>query len=194
MAEKSGQKNWGYRILLILNGVISLGVVYELVRGEYPLFVIIAGVWLLFTLPICIMYLCGHPLVWSLSPLVDCPESRAYQRELDQRMDLSDDAFLDQFYRESNVRRDIPLRIRRLLAKKVDSRLARVHPNDLLYLTFDDLDLGDVWHMVEKEFGLKISRQEVETWDGSFEWLVQSVHRNLQGARAKQPHETITNE
>src|SRR5262245_29899685 len=118
-------KKWGWIILTAFDAVLVFILCFgffvsPLLNRDWSLrifpFVII---WLVVTIPMCVMYLLGSPIVMSLSPLVDSPQSRAYQKEFHRRPDLDDEAFFNQYYADTDVPKEIPLRIRQLLARKV---------------------------------------------------------------------------
>jgi acyl carrier protein len=181
MPDNPPPKKWGWILLTAFDAVLVVVFWYglfvsPLLSRDWALRIIpLVGIWLVVTIPMCVMYLLGSPIVMSLSPLVDSPASRAYQKELRKRPELDDDLFFNQYYADTDVPKEIPLRIRQLLARKVDHWLMRVQPNDLLYLINDDLDGADVLKIVEKDFGCKFAKEDVKSWNGSFDWLVQYV-------------------
>jgi hypothetical protein len=186
MHDNPQPKNWGWILLTafdaVLMAVFCYGIfVSPLLNRDWSIRILpLAGIWLVVTIPMCVMYLLGSQIVMSLSPLVDSPASRAYQRELHRRPELDGDAFFNQYYADTDVPKEIPLRIRQLLARKVDHWLMRVQPNDLLYLINDDLDLAEVLYILEKDFGCKFAKEDVKSWNGSFRLVGEYVKRQRQ--------------
>jgi hypothetical protein len=137
------------------------------------------AMWLIVTLPIAFLFLIGKPPVITLAPLVDSAETRAYKRELKQRVPMDDAAFCDQFYPEDFCSQEIAVRLRRLCANVVYPLLAKVLPHDLFYLACEELDLADLIFEIQLEFGLVFALEDVEQIGGSFDWLVGVVKKTV---------------
>src|SRR5438128_201516 len=63
--------------------------------------------WHIVAIPVAILYLIGRPVVMSLSPLIPSLESRAFQRELQDRPVLTDADFHARYYAGSGIPEDI---------------------------------------------------------------------------------------
>jgi hypothetical protein len=132
-------------------------------------------VWLVYTLPVTVLYLVGRPPVMTLAPLWPSAESRAFRRELRSRAALSDDEFYARFYAGSGVPRDVPARLRHVLVE-FDPLSERAVPHDRLWLLNDELDFADVLHRAGQEFGVRFTRADYPAVDGTLASLVQLVH------------------
>jgi hypothetical protein len=161
--------------------VLFPGFVYwSLVSHQSVVVIVIftaVAMWLVVTLPIAILYLVGKPIVFSLVPLFDSAEARAYRRELKQRPLPDDDAFCEQFYADRPLEQEIAFRLRRLCTRFTDPLLDKVQPHDLFYLANEELDLADFIFRVEKEFGLAFAPEDIEPLVGTFDWLVGAVKK-----------------
>jgi acyl carrier protein len=137
----------------------------------------IAGAILVFTLPVCILILLGHPPVMTLSPFFPSREQRAKWAEMRQRPGLSDDEFYERFYAGTGIAREIPLRLRRVYDGALGTD--RVWPADKAHEFDDDLDLADLFFVVEKEFKVKVNKEEALKLDHSFDSIVRLVASKL---------------
>jgi hypothetical protein len=181
-----------YRLLMAVEGVLLLatwlgcpGLRIAPATGSWgaPLAVIlvILFVWHIIAIPICFLYLIGKPIVISFSPLIDTPESRAFQKQLRERPVLDDQEFYARFYEGSGIPREIPARLRSVL-KSIHPLFDRAIPSDFLYLLNDDLDFGsDVLDPIGQEFGLRFASPEQEGIDGTLDNLIRLVHKRRAG-------------
>ncbi len=111
----------------------------------------------------------------KLSDLLIRP--RRALREFDLRRELDDQEFVRTFYASSDIDPQVPLRIRRLLAKQLGQRWMRVLPTDCIPEIDDELDFVELVKELEGEFQITIPEREWKLLDGSFESLVQCVAR-----------------
>jgi hypothetical protein len=141
-------------------------------------FFTILGMVLVVDLPICFLILIGKPPIMTLSPLIPSAEERANWKRFTQRELLDDEAFFQRFYAGTGISKEIPLRLRRLYTKEL--LIDRVWPEDKT-VEFDwELDFGDVLDRVEREFGVRFTKDEVEQIDGSFDSIVRLVAKKLE--------------
>jgi hypothetical protein len=170
------RRRWG--IFLITEFVLVCVAFYLFFEPHYFRWVGIAfgivGTWLGFTLPIAFLYLIGKPPVMSLAPLLSSREARAYQRELQARRNIDDNAFLERFYSQTDVPRDIPIRLRRLFVQELDSLFLRMHPEDQFVWLVEDIDLSPFIRMVEREFAVTLTHEVCAKID-TFDWLVRYI-------------------
>ncbi|HEV3237537.1 MAG TPA: hypothetical protein VGZ25_11145 [Gemmataceae bacterium] len=172
-----------YRIFLAVESVVVLifpAFTYIALATQSVIAALIItalGMWLVITLPIAFLYLIGKPIVFSLAPLFDSAEARAYRRELKQRPLLDDDAFAEQFYADRPLEQEIAIRLRKLCMSNIDPLLVRVQPKDLFYLAFEEMDVADLIFEVEKEFGLAFAPEDIEPLVGTFDWLLGAVKK-----------------
>ena len=89
------------------------------------------------------------------------------------RLLLSDDEFIERYYSERSIPRDIPLRLRQIYAHQLG--MDKVHPKDLA-TDFDwELDLWELVLEVQDEFGVEFTKEEILKLDGSFDSIVRAV-------------------
>jgi hypothetical protein len=138
----------------------------------------LVSIWLAFSLPVTFLYLIGKPPVMTLAPLMDSAAERAYWKELRSRPDLTDAEFLAEFCSESNIRNDVPLRLRQILDTTVGWPLLRLHPSDFLGVI--DVDFADVTYVIQKRFRVPFGIPELDGWDGRFDSLVTRIHNALE--------------
>ncbi len=163
-------------VLLVLTVVACAGMLDRTVPVAWSRSLVLAlCMWHLVAIPICIMYLIGHQVVMTLSPLFPSAESRTFVRSLRERMVLSDDELYSRYYEQSQIPKHIPIRVRHALLQ-IDPLMERVVPADRLYLFDEELDLADVLELTGTEFGLHFSRQELNEFDGTLDGLIQLVH------------------
>jgi hypothetical protein len=170
---------------LVLIFPVSLSITLVLQSVIVAFFVAALAMWLFITLPIAFFYLIGNPIVFSLAPLVDSAEARAYRRELKQRLFLDDDAFCEQFYADKPLEQEIAIRLRILSTRFIDPLLVKVQPDDRFCLVNEELDLADFIFAVERELGLAFAPEDIEPLVGTFEWLVGSVKKAAERQSAR---------
>jgi hypothetical protein len=178
--DNTVRRRW--RIFLAVEGVLlllALGMTWAVFAFRLAPWVVVLigllGVWLGYTLPVAFLYLIGHPPVITLAPLLPSAESRAFRRELRGRPVLSDGEFYARFCEGSGIPGDIPARLRRVFVE-IDPLSERAVPNDRLWLLDDELDFADVLDRVGQEFGVRFTRADYPTVDGTLGNLVQLVH------------------
>ena len=113
----------------------------------------------------------------QLVPLVDSSACAAYRKELRSRTALQDEAFYQHFYASRNITKDMPIRLRKLLATWIDE-LLWVHPEDEFARVNDELDLWEVLDRISKEFKVPFDSSDWKGHDSfSFDWLVQWIQK-----------------
>jgi hypothetical protein len=137
----------------------------------------VLGTVLVVDVPICFMILIGHPPVMTLSPLIPSAEERAHWKRLRERPLLNDDAFYERFYAGTGIPKEIPFRLRRQYAEEL--RMDAVWPEDKAREFDWELDFGDLLGMVEKDFGVRFTEEDIRHLDGSFDSLVRSVTKKV---------------
>lgn len=110
----------------------------------------------------------------AVVPLVKSQRELAFEAELLGRPLMDDEAFYHSNYAGTGIPRDIPLRLRRLIACQLGSPFERIQPADKP-IEGIDCDFADIVFEVEEEFGVSIPRDEVKQLDGSFDSLVWCV-------------------
>lgn len=81
---------------------------------------------------------------------------RAYREKFRQRPRLDDDAFFEQLYSQTDVPRDVVVRLRRACRESLGIDPAFLRPEDNLAMIWDDVDFGDVLYHVGRSFKVKI--------------------------------------
>ncbi len=102
------------------------------------------------------------------------PSERKYAEECGRRSRLSDDEFWATYYSSSSVRRDIPLRIRKVLAEQLG--FDRIVPSDSPSDILCDIDLQVILDEIADEFGVPLSVDDLPNRDGSFDSIVRLVN------------------
>jgi hypothetical protein len=185
-AVKDDNTRRAWRLFLGVEGLLLIAIAvtsvfFTFLSARWTLIPItVLWTWLGFTLPICVLYLIGHPPVITLSPLILSAEKRASRRELQGLTALSDDEFYARYYAGSGIPADIPARIRRCLLE-FDSLADRLVPADCLLLLDDDLDYADVLHSVAEEFVVAFSEADYPEVDGTLDNLIRLVHARHPG-------------
>jgi hypothetical protein len=176
------EHRWRWR--LFVSAEIGLIVALILVARILPEWLaVLLFVWLVFTFPICVLYLIGHPPVISLVPLVPSPLARAYRQELRSRPELDDESFFARFYGETDVPREIPIRLRKICMETLSRLLSRVHPDDFVTAIDYESDLGEILEEAERAFAVRFTSEEMRSLDGSFDSLVQLLKSKLAFSR-----------
>jgi hypothetical protein len=104
---------------------------------------------------------------------------RKFRREYEQRESLADTQFFNKFYAETNVPAHIACRLRPIYCKFFDLEVGKLRPQDRPP-EYVELDLVDLVQDIETEFGVKISDDDAEQIDGSFD----SIARYLATCRS----------
>jgi hypothetical protein len=81
---------------------------------------------------------------------------RAYREKFRQRPRLDDDVFFEQFYSQTDVPRDVVVRLRLACHESLGIDPAVLRPEDNLAVIEDDVDFGDVLYRVGRKFKMKI--------------------------------------
>lgn len=105
-----------------------------------------------------------------------------YRRERKTRERLSPAQFYERFYRSTDVREEIVLRLLSLHADfwKVESELIRPHDN---YVRISGcVDEAEFVRAIESAFGIAISESDSQTIDGSFDSIARYVSAHARTA------------
>jgi acyl carrier protein len=108
-----------------------------------------------------------------------------YDRKCRERPLLDDDAFVERFYNDSSIPKDIPIRVRKVYRDQL--YMAKVYPEDIADDITPDLDLGELLIEIEEEFGIEILDNDTqpgdEPFDGSFDAIVRLVVHTLSATK-----------
>jgi hypothetical protein len=137
----------------------------------------ILGTILIFDLPVCLLILIGRPPIMTLSPLIASAEERRFRRAVRERPRLSDDEFHNRFYKDTEVPRHIPIRLRKIYATELG--MDGVWPQDKATDFDGELDFADWMATVADEFGVQFADQEIRQMDGSFDSIVKCLAEKL---------------
>lgn len=175
-----------WRLFLAVEGVLLVSVI----AGSWAVFTVpgisqwmavaltVMWVWLICTLPICVLHMLGRPVAFNLSPLVPSFESREYHRELRRRAAMSDDEFYGRFYAESGIPPGIPTAVRHCLSRYYPLAVRAV-PSDNLALLDDELDLAEILRWVGNKLGLRFTRADYPAFDGTVDSLIRLTHEKI---------------
>jgi hypothetical protein len=104
-----------------------------------------------------------------------------YHRKCQERPLLDDDAFVERFYKDCAIPKDIPIRVRTIYRNQLN--MAKVYPGDIADEISPDLDLGELLVEIEEEFGIENLGNNMqltsESFNGSFDAIVKLVARAL---------------
>ena len=81
---------------------------------------------------------------------------RAYREVFRQRPKLDDDAFFEQFYAQTDVSKDVVVRLRLACRESLGIDPAVLRPEDNLAMIYDDIDFCDVLYRAGRQFKMKI--------------------------------------
>src|SRR5262249_30260671 len=84
-----------------------------------------------------------------------------------------DDTFYRTYYGDTDIPKDIPIRVRRVCVEQLGRRWVWVGPDDRPIELYDDLDFAELMYEMAEEFGIAISLDEIRSFDGSFDGIVQ---------------------
>ncbi len=172
-----------WRIFLVVEVALLTCFVYLFVFAKKseltPVFAAILGPLLAFSLPVAVLYLIGTPPVMTLDP-DSSPEARAMESDAGHRVPLSDDEFYTRFYDGSGVARDTIVRIRDRLRKRIDPVSDRLVPTDYLPLLWGWLDFGDLFYVLERDFGATLPNDA--TFNGTLDSLIRLVQSAIEAA------------
>ena len=102
---------------------------------------------------------------------------RKYADECARRSRLTDDEFLAIYYTSCDIRRDIPLRVRRILAEQLG--FDKIVPSDCPSDILQDIDLQDILYEIAEEFGVALNADELPDNSGSVDSIVRLVNSKL---------------
>jgi hypothetical protein len=110
-------------------------------------------------------------LAWRFDPARRA--RRQFDDEISRREPLTDEQYCERFFAQSGVPRDIPIRLRALYAKHVRFPAALILPSDeLTHLACDSFDVMDLVLDIEREFGVRLTNEELATLDGSMNSVI----------------------
>src|SRR5262249_25686582 len=119
MSSTKGQYTWWFITAavasrLLIAGILAMPHLPEEGKCVVCGMVTILAMVLVVDLPVCFLILIGRPPVMTLSPLIPSAEERARWREMRARPWLDDEEFWTLFYADSEIPKEIPLRLRKL--------------------------------------------------------------------------------
>jgi hypothetical protein len=109
-----------------------------------------------------------------LTPVGPFPSELAYADECSRRPKLTDDEFIEKYYPSSDVRRDVPLRVRRVFAEQLE--FDKVIPSDCPCDILQDIDLQTILDEISDEFNVALYVEQMPNDDGSFDSIVRFVN------------------
>ena len=99
-----------------------------------------------------------------------------FRAELANRPPLNNDEFIAQFYADSEIPSEIPLRLRPIYGNYFEIDPDKIHPDDLPP-DIGEFDTKPLVDAIEKEFGITINDDEQERTTGEFASIVKCVCR-----------------
>jgi acyl carrier protein len=119
-----------------------------------------------------VLLILGVPVALWLSMRADIK----FRRRLASRNSLSDEEFVKQYYANSRVPPTIPLRLRPIYGKYFEIDPTKIHPDELPP-DIHEFDTAPLVDAIEREFGIKISDDELERTTGEFGSIVQLIEK-----------------
>jgi acyl carrier protein len=110
--------------------------------------------------------------IW-LKGIGSLPPERKYADECCHRPRLRDEEFLARYYSSSDIRKDIPLRVRKILAEQLG--FDKVVPSDCPSDILQDIDLQDILDEIAEEFGVVLTVEELPNDDWSVDAIIRLV-------------------
>ena len=101
--------------------------------------------------------------------------SSRFERELLSRPQLDDQAFYEAHYGSSGIAEEIPIRVRWVCVEQLGDCWKGVRPEDNVCEFEPDLDLAELVHEIEDEFGIKIPDEDINRMNGTFDEIVRYV-------------------
>lgn len=102
-----------------------------------------------------------------------------FVRDYETRETLTDQQMIHQYFSESGIDPQIPIRIRRIFGHQFQLDPERLRPDDDFGAIYADLDFVEFFNEVEEEFGVTISNDEACAIKGTISALSELVHRKL---------------
>ena len=94
---------------------------------------------------------------------------------------MDDETFYRTYYGNTDIPREIPIRVRRVFVEQLGSRWGRVEPGDRPAEEEGELDFAELIYEIEDEFGIKVGDEDMQRLvgvDDSFDGIVQYLARN----------------
>jgi len=102
---------------------------------------------------------------------------RKYADECARRSRLTDDEFLARYYSSPDIRQDVPLRVRRILAEQFG--FEKIVPSDSPSDILQDIDLQVILDEIGEEFGVTLMVEELPEGAGSVDAIVRLVNSKV---------------
>jgi len=129
---------------------------------------------------------------WGRGPSA---KERDYREKFRQRPRLDDEVFFEQFYSQTDVPKDVVVRLRLACRESLGIDPAVLRPEDNLAVIEDDVDFGDVLYRVGRKFKMKIPPEALAApfqhkgkpctgeIDGTFDSLARYLAKVTRGRR-----------
>ena len=114
-------------------------------------------------------------LFTALGDLLYYSFSSRFERELESRPQLDDQAFYEAHYGGSGIPEDIPIRVRKVYVEQLGDCWKGVRPDDNACQAYPDLDLAELLYEIEDQLGITISDEEMQKMNGTFDAIVRYV-------------------
>ncbi len=146
---------------------------------QWALPITILWMWLVITVPICLLYLIGRPVEMNLAPLFPSPAVRAFWRELRCRPAITNEEFYSTYYAGSGISQDIVAGIRDCLVKFVDPEVEKAIPSDNLLWLYDELDFAEFFDDVGRPFGVRFTSKDYPSITGTLDNMIRITHSKV---------------
>ena len=110
------------------------------------------------------------------SSVSQCLAGIRFRKRLKARDPLSDAEFVAEYYSDSGIPSDIPIRLRPIYGNFFEIDQLKIHPDELPpdIFEFDTIQLVDA---IEREFDIKLDDNTQEQTTGEFDSIVRCIYR-----------------
>jgi acyl carrier protein len=106
-------------------------------------------------------------------------EEWRFHRDYETRSLLTDEEMIREFFSDSNIDPQIPIRIRRIVGHQFELDFQRLRPFDDFGAIYADLDFVEFFDEIEDAFGIAISNDESSLTKGTIAALSELIQRKL---------------
>jgi acyl carrier protein len=104
-------------------------------------------------------------------------EEWRFHRDYETRSLLTDEQMIREYFSETNIDPQIPIRIRRIFGHQLQLDSERLRPGDDFAAIYADLDFVEMFDEIEEEFGIAISNEELSAINGTILSLSELIQR-----------------
>jgi acyl carrier protein len=117
-------------------------------------------------------------LAWEYEWLLE-PGEREFNEAYRSRRPLSDEAMIEQFYRDSPIDPNVAVQTRAIFANQLQYERERLHPDDDFMFLFMELDAVELVRELEEAFGIEIPDSDSSKTVPTIRAISELVQRKL---------------